>query len=77
MRYMWGRDKLGTVRVGNGHPLLDSCLENTINRAAWQTAVCGVAKNGTRLSRHACTGNYTQYLVINYNRKEKNKKIIY
>ena len=32
---------------GNGYPLQYSCLENSMNRGAWQTTVHGVAKNGT------------------------------
>ena len=27
---------------GNGTPLQHSCLENPVNRGAWQAAVCGV-----------------------------------
>ena len=30
--------------VGNGNPLQDSCLENPIDRGAWQATVHGVAK---------------------------------
>ena len=29
---------------GNGNPFQYSCLENSIDRGAWQAAVCGVAK---------------------------------
>ena len=35
---------------GNGYPLQCSCLENPIDRGAWQATVHGVAKNQTRLS---------------------------
>ena len=35
---------------GNGYPLQYSCLENSINRGAWQATVHGVAKNWTLLS---------------------------
>ena len=34
----------------NGNPLLYSCLENPIDRGAWQATAHGVAKNGTQLS---------------------------
>ena len=34
-------------RVGNGHPLQYSCLENLMDRGAWQVTVHGVAKSGT------------------------------
>ena len=35
---------------GNGNPLQYSCLENPMNRGAWQATVHGVAKSQTRLS---------------------------
>ena len=33
----------------NGNPLQYSCLENSMDRGAWQTTVHGVTKSGTRL----------------------------
>ena len=38
---------------GNGDPLQYSCLENPIDRGAWQATVHGVAKSGTHLRMHA------------------------
>ena len=35
---------------GNGNPLLYSCLENPMDRGAWQIIVHGVTKSQTRLS---------------------------
>ena len=35
---------------GKGYPLQYSCLENPMDRAAWQAMVHGVAKSQTRLS---------------------------
>ena len=35
---------------GNGNPLQYSCLENPMDRGAWQATVHGVAKSRTRLS---------------------------
>ena len=35
---------------GNDNPLQDSCLENPMDRGAWQATVHGVAKSRTRLS---------------------------
>ena len=35
---------------GNGYPLQYPCLENPMDRGAWQATVCGVAKSRTRLS---------------------------
>ena len=32
---------------GNGNPLQYSCLENSMDRGAWQAIVHGVAKNQT------------------------------
>ena len=43
---------------GHGHPLQYSCLENPMDRGAWQATVCGAAKNWTRPKQfitHACT----------------------
>ena len=34
---------------GNGYPLQYSCLENSVNRGAWQATVPGIAKSLTRL----------------------------
>ena len=38
-------------RGGNGNPLQYSCLENSMDRGAWQAAVHGVAKSQTCLKR--------------------------
>ena len=35
---------------GNGNPLQYSCLENSVDKGAWQATVHGVAKSGTGLS---------------------------
>ena len=35
---------------GHGNPLQNSCLENPMDRGAWQATVYGVAKSRTRLS---------------------------
>ena len=35
---------------GTGNPLQYSCLENPMDRGAWQTAVHGVTKSWTRLN---------------------------
>ena len=36
--------------VGNCNPLQYSCLENSMDRAAWQATVHGVSKSPTQLS---------------------------
>ena len=42
----WGRSS----GEGTGNPLQYSCLENPMDRGAWQATVLGVAKKQTRLS---------------------------
>ena len=37
-------------REGNSNPLQHSCLENSMDRGAWQTALHRVTKSQTRLS---------------------------
>ena len=37
-------------REGNGYPLQYSCLENPMDRGAWQATAHGVAKNQTQLN---------------------------
>ena len=34
----------------NGYPLQYSCLENSMDRGAWQATIHGITKSGTRLS---------------------------
>ena len=38
--------------VGNGNPLQYSCLENPMDRGAWQATVHGAVKSQTHLSAH-------------------------
>ena len=42
-----------SLGVGNGNPLQYSCLENSMDRGAWQATVHGVTKSQTQLSIHA------------------------
>ena len=42
---------------GNGNPLWYSCLENPMDRGAWQATVHGVAKSQTQLSNFTLTIN--------------------
>ena len=39
----WGR----SPGIGNGNPLQYSCLENSMDRGAWQATVHGIANKGT------------------------------
>ena len=41
---------------GDGNPLQYSCLENSMDRGAWQATVHGVAKSQTRLKQLSTTG---------------------
>ena len=41
---------------GNGNSLQYSCLENSMDRGAWQAMVCGIAKSPTWLRTHAKVG---------------------
>ena len=47
-----------TLREGNGNPLQYSCLENPMDRGAWQAAVRGVAKSRARLSDFTFTFHF-------------------
>ena len=38
--------------VGNGSPLQYSCLDNFMDREAWQATIQGVAKSQTQVSTH-------------------------
>ena len=54
----WNARDLGSIpgsgkfpEEEHGNPLQYSCLENPMNRGAWQAAVLGVAESQTRLKR--------------------------
>ena len=47
-----------SLEVGNGNSFQYSCLENSMNRGAWQGSVHGITKSQTQLSTH--THTYTQ-----------------
>ena len=38
------------IREGNGNPVQYSCMENSMDRGAWQAIVHGVAKSWKQLS---------------------------
>ena len=40
---------------GNGNPFQYSCLENSMDRGAWQATVHGVTKSWSRLSDYTFT----------------------
>ena len=37
---------------GNGYPLQSCCLENSMDRGAWQATAHGITKSGTQLSNY-------------------------
>ena len=48
----WVQSELGRCPgEGNGNPLQYSCLENSMDRGAWQATAHGVPKSWTRLSK--------------------------
>ena len=49
---------------GNGNPLQYSCLENSMDRGAWQATVHGVAKSQTRLNN--CHSSLTHDQLLNH-----------
>ena len=52
---------------GNGNPLQYSCLENPMERGAWQATVHGVAKSRTRLSNFTTfTLGFSTYNILSY-----------
>ena len=46
------------AREGNGTPLQYSCLENPMDKGAWQVAIHGVTKSGARLSNFTFTFHF-------------------
>ena len=49
---------------GNSYPLQYSCLENSMDRGAWQAPVHGVAKNQTWIYTYLFTGVSQVVLVV-------------
>ena len=43
---------------GSGNPLQHSCLENAMDREAWQATVHGVAKSQTRQKQLSMQGSW-------------------
>ena len=51
---------------GKGYPLQYSCLENSMDRGAWQVTVHGVSKSQTRLSDFHIFIFYIPHIYILY-----------
>ena len=49
-------------REGNGYPLQYFCLENLMDRGAWQAVIHGIAKSWTRLSYYTTTNELENVL---------------
>ena len=50
IKQVTSRNLLYSIREGNGNPLQYSCLENPMDRGAWQVTVHGVGRSRTQLS---------------------------
>ena len=48
--WVWSPGLGRSPEEGNGYPLQYSCLENSMDRGAWQATIHGVAKSQTQLS---------------------------
>ena len=60
--------------LGNGNPLQYYCLENPMDREAWQTAVHGVARTGHDLAikpPNNSRGSYKYMMKV----KEESEKV--
>ena len=56
--------KESALGEGNGYPLQDSCLENSMARGVWWATVHGVTKNRTQLSHfHTFRNTHTHSLT--------------
>ena len=51
-------------KEGNGNPLQYSCLENPMNREAWQATVHGVARVGHDLATKTATNLLTSFMLL-------------
>ena len=62
--------------VRNGNRLQNSCLENSMDRGAWQVSVLGVAKTQTQLSNRAHIYHYIHPVMkkVFDNIQERKKK---
>ena len=48
---------LSCIGGGNGNPLQCSCLENSVDRGAWQATVHGITKSQRQLTLFSCLEN--------------------
>ena len=66
---------------GNGNPLQYTCLENPMDRRAWQTKVHRVAKSWTwQVTSHTHTHTHTHTIIVQvvvYNNSTGHGEIVY
>ena len=62
-----------SLGVGNGNPLQYSCLENSMDRGAWQSTVHRVAKSWAQESTK--NSQHSVYTVINKNFSENKIRV--
>ena len=54
-----------SIGEGNGNPFQYSCLENSMNRRAWQATVHGVTKEpDTTYQLNNNDGNFMQFAIL-------------
>ena len=54
-----------SIGEGNGNPFRYSCLENSMNRRAWQATVHGVTKEpDTTYQLNNNDGNFMQFAIL-------------
>ena len=51
---------------GNGNPLQYSCLENSMDRGAWEATVHGIAKSQTQLSNFTHTLTHSLSFLLSF-----------
>ena len=61
---------------GNGNPLQHSCLENSMDRGAWQVEVHGIAKSQTQLSLLTFENGW-RHKWNTFLSTAKNRKVLY
>ena len=68
MQDTWVRplDREDPLEKGNGNPLQYSCLENPMDREAWQATVHGVAKSWTQLSNFTSLHFTSFHFTVDY-----------
>ena len=62
--WVWSLDREDSPGEENGNPLQYSCVENSMDRGAWQATVRGVAKSQTQLSNFTFTFSRKYYWLI-------------